>query len=190
MRLDLFDQNKGLSRGRGHPVEIAWYIVKCLFFLSPVPWPRRMKCFLLRRFGAKIGTGVVIKPRVNIHLPWKLAVGDYSWIGEEALILNFEPVVIGSHACLSQRVFLCTGNHDYRDPNFSYRNAPITIEAGAWLGAQSFVCPGTTVARDAVVTAGSIVTGNLPAGMICSGNPCAPVRPRWSSATPRTEHLG
>jgi acetyltransferase-like isoleucine patch superfamily enzyme len=38
-------------------------------------------------------------------------------------ILNFEPVTIGAHACLSQRAFLCGGNHDYRDPTFRYRNA-------------------------------------------------------------------
>lgn len=179
VRLDLFDPTKGLNRGRGRPVEIAWYLIKCLFFLSPLPWPRRLKCFLLRRFGAKVGNGVVIKPRVNIHLPWKLVIGDHSWIGEEAMILNFEPVVIGNHACLSQRAFLCTGNHDYRDSCFGYRNAPIFIGAGAWLGAQTFVCPGTTVGVDSVATAGSVVTHNLPAGMICSGNPCAPKKPRW-----------
>lgn len=179
MRLDQFDRHQGLERGRGRIVEIAWYVVKCLFFLSPLPWPHRLKAFLLRRFGASIGTGVVIKPRVNIHLPWKLTIGNHTWIGEEAMILNFEPVVIGSHVCLSQRAFLCTGNHDYRDPCFRYRNAPIVIEAGAWIGAQTFVSPGITVGIDAVVTAGSIATRSVPAGMICSGNPCLPVKPRW-----------
>lgn len=181
VRLDLFDRSKGLDRGRRLPVEIAWQLVKCLFFLTPLPWPSRLRTFLLRGFGAKIGKGVVIKPRVNIHLPWKLTVGDHAWLGEEAMILNFEPVVIGSHACLSQRAFLCTGNHDYRDTCFGYRNAPITIGAGAWVGAQSFVCPGTTVGLDTVVTAGSVVTRSLPTGMICSGNPCVPVKRRWKS---------
>lgn len=160
---------------------MAWYLTKCIFFLSPLPWPSRIKATLLRCFGASVGQGVVIKPRVNIHLPWKLTVGDYAWIGEEAMILNFEPVSIGSHACLSQRTFLCTGNHDYRDPRFGYRNAPIRIGNGAWVGAQSFVGPGITVGVDSVVTAGSVVTKTLPPGMICSGNPCTPAKPRWES---------
>jgi putative colanic acid biosynthesis acetyltransferase WcaF len=179
VRLDLFDSTRGLNRGRGRLVELAWYLCKCLFFLSPLPWPNGLKRALLRGFGATVGKGVVIKPRVNIHLPWRLAVGDHAWIGEEVFILNFEPVTVGSHACLSQRAFLCTGNHDYRDPTFPYRNAPIDIREGAWVGAQVFVGPGCSIGTDSVATAGSIVTRDLPPGMVCAGNPCLPVKPRW-----------
>jgi putative colanic acid biosynthesis acetyltransferase WcaF len=53
-------------------------------------------------FGARLGCGVVIKPRVNIHFPWRLVVGDFVWLGEEANIFNFELVKIGSIACISQ----------------------------------------------------------------------------------------
>jgi putative colanic acid biosynthesis acetyltransferase WcaF len=179
VRLDLFDAEKGLERGRSKACEAIWYLTKMLIFLSPVPWPSGMKCRLLRFFGAQVGTGVVFKPRVNIHFPWKLELGDHCWIGEEVFILNFEPIEIAAHACVSQRAFICGGNHDFRDPAFSFKNAPITIEEGAWVGAQSFVGPGVTVGNHAVVTAGSIVTKDLPAGMICSGNPCVPIKKRW-----------
>jgi putative colanic acid biosynthesis acetyltransferase WcaF len=116
---------------------------------------------------------------VNIHLPWKLSVGDYAWIGEEVFILNFEPVSIGAHCCVSQRAFLCTGNHDYRQANFAYRNQPITVEAGAWIGAQAFVAAGVTIGSEAVIAAGSVVTQDQPAYMVCAGNPSIPVRKRW-----------
>ena len=139
VRLDLFDPSLGLDRGRTKLVELAWYLTKCCFFLTAFPWPSRLKSALLRCFGAQVGRGVVIKPRVNIHLPWKLAVGDFTWIGEEVFILNFEPVTIGAHCCISQRAFLCGGNHDYGEPNFRYRNQPIAIEPGAWIGASVFV---------------------------------------------------
>ena len=182
VRLDLFDPRKGLDRGRPKLVEAVWYLLKCLFLLSPWPWPNRLRVSLLRLFGARIGVGVVIKPRVNIHFPWKLAVGDHSWIGEEVFILNFEPCIIGRHCCLSQRVFVCGGNHDYRDPAFSYRNAPVTINDGAWVGAQSFVGPGVEIGESAVVAAGSVVTLSLPPSMVCRGNPCRPIRPRDPSA--------
>jgi putative colanic acid biosynthesis acetyltransferase WcaF len=180
VRNDLFDSSKGLDRGRSRLVEATWYLVKCLFFLSPLPWPSSFKCALLRIFGAKIGKGVIIKPRVNIHFPWKLTVGDFAWIGEEVFILNFEPVAIGAHCAISQRAFLCTGNHDYREPDMPYRNQPITVEDGAWVGAQVFVAPGVTIGTEAVITAGSVVTKNQPEHMVCGGNPCVSIRPRWS----------
>ena len=181
VRLDLFQPLNRAQRGRAFWIEALWYLAKCCFFLNPLPWPNSLKVALLRAFGARIGVGVRIKPRVNIHLPWNLVIGDHSWVGEEATILNFECVHIGAHCCISQRVYLCTGNHNYRDPAFAYRNAPIRLQDGVWLGALSFVAPGVSVGVDAVATAGSVVTTDLPAATICSGNPCRPQRPRWSS---------
>jgi putative colanic acid biosynthesis acetyltransferase WcaF len=179
VRNDLFDPKNGLDRGRPRPIEGIWYGLKCLLFLTPCPFPSALKRIALRSFGARIGCGVVIKPRVNIHFPWKLSVGDYTWIGEEVFILNFEPVTIGAHCCISQRVFLCAGNHDYRHPRMPYRNQPIVVEDGAWVGAQAFVASGVTIGSEAVIAAGSVVTHDQPAGMVCAGNPSAPVKNRW-----------
>jgi len=179
VRNDLFNAKQGLDRGRPAWFEALWYMVKCLLFLPPWPFPSRLKCAVLRWFGAKVGKSVRIKPRVNIHFPWKFIVGDFTWIGEEVFILNFEPVSVGSQCCISQRAFLCTGNHDYRKPDMSYRNRPISVQDGAWVGAQVFVGPGVTIGREAVIAAGSVVTSDQPAGMVCGGNPCAPVRKRW-----------
>lgn len=179
VRNDLFNPRKGLDRGRSKLGEAVWYLVKCTFFLSPFPWPSSTRVRLLRMFGAQVGHGVLIKPRVNIHFPWKLKIGEHAWIGEEVFILNFEPVTIGSHVCVSQRAFLCAGNHDFRDVAMSYRNAPITIGDGAWVGAQCFVGPGISIGEDAVATAGSIVVCDIPPNTICGGNPCVPLKPRW-----------
>jgi len=179
VRLDRFDPSVGLDRGRSRLCESLWYLLKCAFFLSPLPWPMGLKRWLLRRFGARVGRGVVIKPRVNIHFPWKLEIGDHSWIGEEAFLLNFEPLRIGPHVCISQRAFLCGGNHDFRAEDFAYRNGPITVERGAWIGAMVFVGPGVTIGEYAVATAGSVVQSDLPANRICSGAPCRPLKPRF-----------
>ena len=122
---------------------------------------------------------MVIKPRVNIHFPWKLTLGDHCWLGEECFILNFEPVSVGAHACLSQRAMLCGGNHDFRTYDFAYRNGPISVGRGAWVGAQVFVAPGVTIHEYAVATAGSVVLQDLPANQVCAGNPCRPVKRRF-----------
>ena len=179
VRNDLFDRTRGLDRGRPFFVEALWHLCKCLFFLTPLPVPSRLKCFLLRMFGARVGRGVVIKPQVRIHFPWKLTIGEFTWIGEEVSILNFEPARLGAHCCISQRAFLCGGGHDYRQPDMPYRNGPIVVEDGAWVGAQAFVAPGVTIGAEAVVTAGSVVTKNLPPKLVCGGYPCVPIRKRW-----------
>ena len=180
VRNDLFEPGRGLERGRSLGVEALWYLIKCLVFLTPLPFSSRIKVIILRCFGAQVGRGVVIKPRVNIHFPWKLSVGDYSWLGEEVFILNFEPVVIGTHCCISQRAFLCAGNHDYKDPAMPYRNQPITVGDGAWVGAQVFVAPGANIGSETVISAGSVVTRDQPPGMVCAGNPCRALKQRWT----------
>ena len=55
--------------------------------------------------------------------------------------------------------------------------APITIEDDAWLATGAIVCPGVTIGAGCVIGAGSVVTKDMPAGFLCFGNPCRPVRP-------------
>ena len=74
--------------------------------------------FLLRLFGAKIGKKVIIRPSVKVTYPWKLSIGDYSWIGEDVWIDNLEQVIIGSNVCISQGAMLLCGNHNYKKVTF------------------------------------------------------------------------
>ncbi|MES2454139.1 MAG: WcaF family extracellular polysaccharide biosynthesis acetyltransferase [Bacteroidota bacterium] len=177
--LDAFDASEGLEREASTLKEVCWYLVKMLFFLSAFPFPSKLKRGLLRLFGARIGKSVVIKPRINIHMPWKLTIGDYSWVGEETFILNFEQVNIGNHVCVSQRVFLCCGNHDFNDTCMSYRNGPITLSDGCWVGASSFVGPDVSIGLDTVVCAASVITKSLSGNGVYRGNPAAFVKARW-----------
>lgn len=179
VRLAEFGKNNDFERGRGKAVEIFWYLIKCFFFLSPLPWPSSIKVRILRVFGAKVGSGVYIKPRVNIHFPWRLEIGDDAWIGEEANLLSFELIKIGANCCVSQRAFLCCGNHDYRISHMPYRNAPITLKDGSWVGAQVFVGPGAVLGYDSIAVAGSVLSGEIPDGEIYGGNPAKFLRRRW-----------
>jgi len=180
VRLAGFDPSDGLDRGVSRFKESMWYIVKILFFLTAFPVPQAIKAVFLSWFGAKVGKGIVIKPRVNIHMPWKLELGDYSWIGEEVFILNFEPVKIGQNVCISQRTFLCGGNHDYKDQAFKYRNGPITIHDGAWVAANCFIGPNVIIGADAAIGAGSVVTTDVEPNSIYKGNPACRVKSRWN----------
>lgn len=179
VRLDLFNSQLGLDRGASKVKEMLWYAVKVVFFLSAIPYPSKFKVFLLKAFGAKVGKGLVIKPRVNIHFPWKLVVGDNVWIGEEVFFLNFELLTIGNNVCISQKVFVCGGNHDYKDPTMPYRNGVIVLEDGSWVGAASFVGPNVKIGINTIVSVGSIVTKSLPENGVFSGNPLQLVKERW-----------
>lgn len=180
VNLSGFNPAIGLDRGAGKLKEISWYFVKMIFFLSAFPYPNSLKKTLLKLFGSKIGNDVIIKPRVNIHFPWKLIIGDNVWIGEEAFLLNFELLTIGNNVCISQRAFLCGGNHDFRIPEMPYRNGPVTLMDGCWVGASVFISPGVTVGVDTVISAGSIVTTSLASNGIYKGNPLAYIKPRWT----------
>jgi putative colanic acid biosynthesis acetyltransferase WcaF len=177
--LNEFNDKTGLDRGTPRFVEMAWYFTKVCFFLSVLPFPSKFKAFLLRLFGAKVGKGLVIKPRVNIHFPWKLEIGDHVWIGEEAFLLNFEKLSIGSNVCISQRAFLCGGNHDYKKPDMPYRNGQITLMDGCWIGAGSFVGPNVSIGIDSVVIAQSFISKSVPDNSIFGGNPAQFIKPRW-----------
>ncbi|WP_417886299.1 colanic acid biosynthesis acetyltransferase WcaF [Zunongwangia sp.] len=167
VRLDKFDSSIGLDRGASRLKEAFWYLIKIFFFLSAIPYPSSFKVKLLNFFGAKVGKNITLKPRVNIHFPWKLAMGNNVWIGEESCLLNFENLTIGNNVCISQRAYLCGGNHDYRIPSMPYRNGPITLKDGCWVGACSFIGPNVEIGEDAVITAGSIIVSAVKSNSIC-----------------------
>ena len=153
----------GYDKGRSGIVQVLWLFLSGI--LTTRWWcPMGLRLAVLRMFGATIGDGVVVRHRVRIHWPWKLTVGDHSWIGEDVWILNLEPVRIGSNVCVSQGVLLCTGSHDRRSPTFEYDNAPIVVEDGAWIAARATVLRGVTVGADATIGACALVTRSVLAG--------------------------
>ncbi|MFG2634768.1 putative colanic acid biosynthesis acetyltransferase [Streptomyces sp. NPDC048362] len=151
----------GYDKGRGRLVQALWFAVMNTVFMA---WftPARVRVALLRAFGAEIGTGVLVRHRVRVLWPWKLTVGDHTWIGEGAWILNLEPVTLGAQVCVSQEALLCTGGHDHRAADFRYRNAPVTVDDGAWIAARATVLAGVKVGRCAVVGAGAVLHTDLP----------------------------
>lgn len=144
---------------------------------SPIPGSA-WRSLLLRLFGAHIGLGVVLKPRIRVKFPWRLRIGNHSWIGEAVWIDNLEWVEIGCDVCVSQGVYFCTGNHDYRDTAFGYRLAPIVVADEAWICAMARVAPGARINRGAVLAFASVGQGNLPAYKVLSGCPARVVADR------------
>jgi len=163
--------NRGYRPGLPYAHRAVWLLVEALVLLNPLVTSYGFKVWVLRRFGARIGRHVIIKPNVHVKYPWQLTIGDNAWIGERCWIDNFVPVRIGANACISQGAYLCTGNHDWSDPGMGLIVRPVCIEAGAWVGAFARVAPGVTVGKEAVVTLGSVLLEDAVPRGIYSGNP-------------------
>lgn len=164
--------------GAGKIKQILWYFINAIFFINPLNVSGGIKRFWLRVFGAQVGIGVVLKPAINIKYPWKLSIGDYSWIGEKVWIDNLANIKIGKSVCISQGAMLLTGNHNYSKVSFDLMVEGIELEDGVWIGAQSIVCPGIHCRSHAVLAALSVATKDLEPYTIYQGNPAVPVRQR------------
>jgi len=157
---------------------VLWYFVNVVFFVSHIIPLSGLKVWFLRLFGAKVGRSVVIKPGVNIKYPWKLVIGDYSWIGEDVWIDNLEQVIIGSNVCISQGAMLLCGNHNYKKQTFDLILGEIHLHDGAWVGAKAVVCPGVTLNSHAILSVGSVANKDLNSYSIYQGNPAVKIRER------------
>jgi putative colanic acid biosynthesis acetyltransferase WcaF len=171
--LSQFD-NGDFQRGASRLKELAWWFARSLFFAGWFPLPSALKVRILRLFGARVGKGVVIRSRVDISFPWRLSLGDHVWVGDEVKILSLAEVDVGSHVCLSQRAFLCTGSHDFGSTAFDLRTGPIRIGPGCWIGAQAFVGPGVVFGPESRCLAGAVVVRSVPPGSSVGGVPARP----------------
>ena len=170
--------NSWYNIGRGKICVLIWYFINLLFIKNRYNPSSTLKVFVLRVFGAKIGKKCVIKPGVNIKYPWNLIVGNNVWIGEGVWIDNLAQVVIDSNVCISQGAMLLCGNHNYKSSTFDLMIGEIHIEEGAWVGAQSIVCPGITMKSHSVLSVGSVASSDIEAYSIYRGNPAIKVKDR------------
>jgi putative colanic acid biosynthesis acetyltransferase WcaF len=136
------------------------------------------RSILLRLFGAKIGRGCHVYPKVIIWAPWNLELGDYVGIGDGANCYSMARISIGDRAVVSQGAHLCTGTHDYENPSFRLMARPITIGARCWICAEAFVGPAVDVGEGAVVGARAVMFKNVPPWTVWSGNPAKLIKNR------------
>ena len=176
--LSRFDNTSTFDPGAGVVKRTLWYFTNALFFINPLFPFRSPKPHLLRLFGARVGNGVVIHPGVNIKFPWKLAIGDHSWIGQRAWLDNLDALTIGSNVVISQGAMIIQGSHDYKKVDYPTYTKPVVLEDGSWVGAGAIVTLGVTLKSHSVLAAGSMASKDLEPYMIYQGNPAVAVRER------------
>ncbi|MFW6358597.1 MAG: hormogonium polysaccharide biosynthesis acetyltransferase HpsU [Chroococcales cyanobacterium] len=168
-----YDQS-WFDRGRPGWFILLWWLVQAIAFPLSLHSAHRFRCAILRLFGAKIGQGVMIRPTARFTYPWKVEIGDYSWIGDDVVFYSLDNIFIGSHSVISQECYLCTGSHDMQDKTFNLITRPIKIGNGVWVAADCFIGPDVHIGANAVIGARSTVFKDIPAEQVAWGNPCHP----------------
>jgi putative colanic acid biosynthesis acetyltransferase WcaF len=172
---DLSTYNQStFDRGRPGWFVLLWWLIQAIAFPLTPHVMNGARAGLLRLFGADIGQGVIIRPTARFTFPWKVKIGDYSWIGDDVVFYSLDRIDVGQHCVISQKSYLCTGSHAIDDPTFCLKTAPIAIGNGVWVATDCFIAPGVRIGANAVIGVRSSVLKDIPHQQVCWGNPCQP----------------
>src|SRR5258706_2609478 len=161
-----------------------WQLVWVVLYRPTPKVCHGWRSFLLRCFGAKIGSPAYIYPSSRVWAPWNLVMGNHSTLADGVNCYCIDKVTIGAYSAVSQFSYLCTASHDYLDPAILTQpqmplvTGPITIGDRVWITTDVFVAPGVTIAEGAVVLARSSVFKDVPAWTVVGGNPAQEIRKR------------
>ena len=158
---------------------LVWEVVWAVLFRTTPRWCLNgWRCFLLRVFGAKIGSGVRIQGGAKVWQPWRLKIGDNSWIDGGVSLYSVDDIVIGANAVISDGAFICTATHDISSETFELQTMPVLIGDSAWVCAKATVLPGVKVGEGAIVAAGSVVSKDVEPWTVIGGNPAKFIKKR------------
>lgn len=159
----------------------AWSIVRFTFYRWSPPPLNSWRRFLLRLFGCKIHSSVIIAPSTRIEFPWNLSIAQDVVIAHCVIINCMGKIKIDKGTLISQYAHLCAGTHDYTKRDMKILRSPINIGKNVWIAADAFVGPNVTIADGTLLAARSSAFHDLPAGQVCIGEPAQPTRP-WENA--------
>lgn len=140
--------------------------------LEPTDHDRRRH--LLTELLGAFGEGSEIRPPLQCDYGYQTFFGARTFANWGLVSLDVATVTIGDDVQIGPNVQLLTATHPLEPgPRKDKWEAaePIVIGDNVWLGGGVIVCPGVTIGADTVVGAGSVVTRDLPSGVIAVGSP-------------------
>jgi acetyltransferase-like isoleucine patch superfamily enzyme len=141
----------------------------------------KLRIFLYRKIGMKIGKNCVVRRGVYLGSPNELDLGDGSFIGRANLYCT-GGVKIGKNVNVSDGAVMITAKHDVNSPAFEALYEPITVNDWAWIATNAIVLAGVTIGEGAVVAAGAVVTKDVLPYSIVGGNPAKVIGERKKQA--------
>ena len=144
------------------------------------PGDRALRAGILAELIGRLGAGVEIEAPFYCDYGSQIEIGDGVFVNFNCVFLDPGPIRIGERTMIGPNVQLLTADHP-RDPHLRVSGPelafPITIGARVWIGGGAIVCPGVTIGEGTTIGAGSVVTRDIPAGVVAAGNPCRVIRP-------------
>lgn len=157
----------------------------------------RIQRFVLTRTRKKhfkkVGESLSYSPENSVFRYESISLGDRVFIGREA-IFSCE-AEIGNDVMFGPRVYITSGRHEYTIVGRKIREQgetgvrKVIIEDDSWIGESSLITRGVVVGEGSVIGGMSVVTKRVPPYCVCVGNPCHPIKLRYSDEELR-KHLG
>jgi len=134
---------------------------------------------LLRRLLGSMGSRVHFEPGFRCEFGRNIHIGDNFYANFDCIMLDGGGIHIGNDVLLAPRVGIYTANHAIDATERAAGGClakPVRIGNRVWIGAGCHLNPGVTIGDDSIIGSGSVVTRDIPPGVIAAGVPCRVVR--------------
>ncbi len=153
----------------------------CWEFNQTSPDDFKRQHHILSQLLGTYHSSVYLMPDFRCDFGFNIHFKGFALVNYNCVFLDTSPIVVGQSVLFGPGVVLaCAGHPMHPEQRMSgafETSAPITIEDGVWIGANATVCGGVTIGEGSVIAAGSVVTSDIPAGVLAGGVPCRVIRP-------------
>ena len=133
----------------------------------------------LKKMLGKVGKGANILPPFRCDYGYRIEIGENFFANYNFIVLDGNYVRIGDNVWIAPNVGIYAAGHpldrDERVAGLEYA-FPVTIGDNVWIGGGVSIIGGVTIGKDSVIGAGSVVTRDIPEGVVAVGNPCRVIR--------------
>ena len=140
--------------------------------------PNPLRKYYLRLFNIKIGNSSYIHRHCRFFHVGKVTIGNNSTINFGCYLDNRRGIYIGNNVGIAHDTKIYTLGHDFNDPHFQTKGAPVIINDNVFIFSNSLIMPGVTLGEGAIILAGSVVTKNVDPWTVVGGNPATPIKKR------------
>jgi len=133
---------------------------------------------ILSELFGKGGETVIMQPPFYCDYGSNIELGERVFFNFNCVVLDVCPVRIGDFTLFGPAVQILTPMHPY---NATLRRKqefgkPVEIGSDVWVGGGALILPGVRIGSRTVIGAGSVVTRDIPDGVLAAGNPCRVIR--------------
>ncbi len=144
------------------------------------PSEQEKRTNLLKEMFAEIGENCYIEPPFHANFGGHHChFGKNVYVNYNLTAVDDTHIYVGDNTMMAPNVILASAAHpldpEERRKGYQY-NQPVHIGKNCWLGAGVIVVPGVSIGDDTVIGAGSVVTKDIPSGVVAVGNPCRVIK--------------